>query len=216
MPLDPRLVLASASPRRLDLLRQIGLTPDAVDAAELDESPQPHETPRNLAKRLAAQDTLVFISAVAPCKTPEQLVANVRMAGAVCEALARQLVAGDGLSSPARWSFLEVAATIFNEDLQGGHMRVLAEVIAGTSSTPGLAEAAVLVFNDDRPDPEANNNDRFATMARVDSGLGAGGVPLLAPLVFSAVGLAVLPQKAVVYPLVGLFTAVLIAVSRLL
>ena len=48
-----RLVLASASPRRLDLLSQIGLTPDAVDAAELDESPQPHETPRQLALRLA-------------------------------------------------------------------------------------------------------------------------------------------------------------------
>jgi len=48
-----RLVLASASPRRLDLLGQIGLTPDAVDAAELDETPQPHETPRLLALRLA-------------------------------------------------------------------------------------------------------------------------------------------------------------------
>lgn len=48
-----RLVLASASPRRLDLLSQIGLTPDAVDAAELDESSQPHETPRQLALRLA-------------------------------------------------------------------------------------------------------------------------------------------------------------------
>ncbi|MDP3768131.1 MAG: Maf family protein, partial [Dehalococcoidia bacterium] len=35
---EPRLVLASASPRRLDLLRQIGLVPDAIDAAELDET----------------------------------------------------------------------------------------------------------------------------------------------------------------------------------
>jgi septum formation protein len=50
---QPRLVLASASPRRLGLLSQIGLAPDAVDAAELDESPQPHETPRQLALRLA-------------------------------------------------------------------------------------------------------------------------------------------------------------------
>ncbi len=49
----PRLVLASASPRRLDLLRQIGITPDAVDAADLDESPHPDETPRQLALRLA-------------------------------------------------------------------------------------------------------------------------------------------------------------------
>ncbi|HEY8616052.1 Maf family protein [Phenylobacterium sp.] len=48
-----RLVLASASPRRLDLLRQIGLVPDAVFPAELDESPLKDETPRQLALRLA-------------------------------------------------------------------------------------------------------------------------------------------------------------------
>ncbi|WP_332766809.1 Maf family protein [Phenylobacterium sp.] len=48
-----RLVLASASPRRLDLLRQIGLTPDAVDAAEIDETPFKSETPRQTALRLA-------------------------------------------------------------------------------------------------------------------------------------------------------------------
>jgi septum formation protein len=50
---EPRLVLASASPRRLDLLRQIGLTPDAVEAADLDEAPHSDETPRRLAVRLA-------------------------------------------------------------------------------------------------------------------------------------------------------------------
>lgn len=49
----PRLVLASASPRRLDLLAQIGLAPDAVVAAEIDETPLPNETPRLLALRLA-------------------------------------------------------------------------------------------------------------------------------------------------------------------
>ena len=60
MPEAPRLVLASASPRRLDLLRQIGLTPDAVEAADLDEAPQSDETPRQLAVRLAqAKATLV-------------------------------------------------------------------------------------------------------------------------------------------------------------
>ncbi len=49
----PRLVLASASPRRLDLLRQIGLKPHAVEAAEVDETPLRDETPRLLATRLA-------------------------------------------------------------------------------------------------------------------------------------------------------------------
>ncbi|AQS88685.1 septum formation inhibitor nucleotide-binding protein Maf [Neoasaia chiangmaiensis NBRC 101099] len=49
----PRLILASASPRRLDLLRQIGLTPDGIVAADLDESPRPNELPRPHAQRLA-------------------------------------------------------------------------------------------------------------------------------------------------------------------
>jgi septum formation protein len=53
-PAPQRLVLASASPRRLDLLRQIGVEPDAIDAAELDETPTADETPRRLAVRLAA------------------------------------------------------------------------------------------------------------------------------------------------------------------
>jgi len=50
-----RLVLASASPRRLDLLRQVGLEPDLVAASEIDESPLRDETPRLLALRLAGQ-----------------------------------------------------------------------------------------------------------------------------------------------------------------
>ena len=48
-----RLVLASASPRRLDLLRQAGLAPDAIDPAEIDETAQRGELPRPLALRLA-------------------------------------------------------------------------------------------------------------------------------------------------------------------
>ena len=51
--LQPPLVLASASPRRRDLLAQIGLVPDLIAAADLDETPLPHETPRLLALRLA-------------------------------------------------------------------------------------------------------------------------------------------------------------------
>ena len=58
-----RLVLASASPRRLDLLRQIGLVPDGVRAAEIDESPLPKETPRVMALRLAAAKAAVVAAA---------------------------------------------------------------------------------------------------------------------------------------------------------
>ncbi len=49
----PLLVLASASPRRLELLRQVGLDPDIVDPAECDEAPLPGETPGRLVRRLA-------------------------------------------------------------------------------------------------------------------------------------------------------------------
>ena len=47
------LILASASPRRLDLLRQIGVEPDLVVPAELDESVLDRELPRAHAARLA-------------------------------------------------------------------------------------------------------------------------------------------------------------------
>ena len=49
----PRLVLASGSPRRLTLLAQIGITPDAVRPASIDETPRRAEMPRTLAGRLA-------------------------------------------------------------------------------------------------------------------------------------------------------------------
>lgn len=47
------LILASASPRRLELLAQIGITPDRVIAADVDETPLKDETPRRLVLRLA-------------------------------------------------------------------------------------------------------------------------------------------------------------------
>lgn len=49
----PRLVLASASPRRLMLLSQIGLEPDALRPASIDEAPRRAEMPRSYVARLA-------------------------------------------------------------------------------------------------------------------------------------------------------------------
>lgn len=51
----PRLVLASASPRRLELLQQIGIEPDALLPTDLDETPRKNEMPRRLALRLAEE-----------------------------------------------------------------------------------------------------------------------------------------------------------------
>ena len=50
-----RLILASASQRRLDLLARIGITPDAVVPADIDETPRPGELAAPYAARMAAE-----------------------------------------------------------------------------------------------------------------------------------------------------------------
>src|SRR3546814_7147718 len=57
-----RLILASASPRRLDLLAQIGVTPDAVDPAHIDESPRKGELPADHARRLSNEKAAAVAS----------------------------------------------------------------------------------------------------------------------------------------------------------
>ena len=63
-----RLILGSASPRRRDLLAQIGVTPDAIAPADIDETPRRDELPRRYAERLAAE------KAQAVAAGPEDLV----------------------------------------------------------------------------------------------------------------------------------------------
>ena len=58
----PPFILASSSPRRLSLLKDIGITPDRVVAANIDEAPKQGELPRALALRLAGEKC----NAVAP------------------------------------------------------------------------------------------------------------------------------------------------------
>jgi nucleoside triphosphate pyrophosphatase len=53
----PMLVLASASARRLQLLGQVGIEPDKLLPADIDETPQRRELPRALARRLAHTKT---------------------------------------------------------------------------------------------------------------------------------------------------------------
>lgn len=49
-----RLILSSSSPRRLDLLAQLGVVPDCMAIPDIDETPYKGETPRHYALRLAA------------------------------------------------------------------------------------------------------------------------------------------------------------------
>ena len=59
-----KLVLASGSPRRLQLLAQIGVEPDQLLPTAIDETPKKSELPRNLAKRLARQKAQAAIEAL--------------------------------------------------------------------------------------------------------------------------------------------------------
>lgn len=58
------LVLASASPRRLALLEQVGIKPTALRPATIDETPKKGEMPRNLATRLAREKAEVVAAAL--------------------------------------------------------------------------------------------------------------------------------------------------------
>ncbi len=51
----PTFVLASASPRRVELLAQIGISADIIDPADIDETPLKDELPRVYAKRMAIE-----------------------------------------------------------------------------------------------------------------------------------------------------------------
>jgi septum formation protein len=61
---NARLVLASASPRRLALLSQAGLAPDEVISPDINETPHTGETPRQLALRLAREKCAAALKSV--------------------------------------------------------------------------------------------------------------------------------------------------------
>lgn len=52
---NPSFILASASPRRRDLLASVGVVPDSILPANIDESPHPHEMPPVYAQRIARE-----------------------------------------------------------------------------------------------------------------------------------------------------------------
>jgi septum formation protein len=54
----PKLVLASSSPRRRELIARLGIVPDEVRAADIDETPRKHERPRDYAARMAREKAL--------------------------------------------------------------------------------------------------------------------------------------------------------------
>ena len=70
-----RLILASASPRRLDLLKRIGIVPDAIRPAEIDEMPLKGERPAQHACRMAAEKAAAIAEAGALILAADTVVA---------------------------------------------------------------------------------------------------------------------------------------------
>ncbi|WP_137135734.1 Maf-like protein [Rhizobium sp. FKY42] len=64
MPLDQKFILASGSPRRLDLLNQVGIKPSRLMPMDIDETPRKSEHPRSLARRLSLEKAEAAFAAV--------------------------------------------------------------------------------------------------------------------------------------------------------
>jgi len=75
---QPTLVLASASPRRRELLARLGLTPAAINPADIDETPHKGELPRDYAKRMAREKAQAVASGDAHVLAGDTVVAAGR------------------------------------------------------------------------------------------------------------------------------------------
>jgi len=85
----PKLVLASGSPRRLALLNQVGIAPDALQPADVDEMPVKGELPRACATRLARAKADVALTAV---KLDEALRGSYILAADTVVAVGRRIL----------------------------------------------------------------------------------------------------------------------------
>ena len=86
----PRLILASASPRRLALLQQAGIEPDYLRPASIDETPKKGEVPRTLVRRLARAKAE---AAYAIASRDDQLRGSYILAADTTVAVGRRVVA---------------------------------------------------------------------------------------------------------------------------
>ena len=91
----PRLILASASPRRRELIGRLGIAPQALTAADIDESPHKAELPRAYAQRMAREKALAVPGGEAHVLAGDTVVAVGRriLPKAEDEATARTCIA---------------------------------------------------------------------------------------------------------------------------
>lgn len=83
--IPPELILASASPRRRELLARLGLEPAHIAAADIDETPRKAEIPRSYAQRMAREKALAVFGAA---ESPDAHV----LAGDTVVALGRRIL----------------------------------------------------------------------------------------------------------------------------
>jgi len=85
----PKLVLASGSPRRLGLINQAGIEPDALRPADIDEIPKRGELPRALATRLARAKAEAGLNAI---RLDEELRGSYVVAADTVVAVGRRIL----------------------------------------------------------------------------------------------------------------------------
>src|SRR5581483_318031 len=85
----PKLVLASGSPRRLALINQAGIEPDALQPADVDETPKRGELPRACANRLARAKAEAALAAV---RLDEELRGSYIIAADTVVAVGRRIL----------------------------------------------------------------------------------------------------------------------------
>ncbi len=85
----PKLVLASGSPRRLGLINQAGIEPDALRPADIDEIPKRGELPRALATRLARAKAEAGLNAI---RLDEELRGSYIVAADTVVAVGRRIL----------------------------------------------------------------------------------------------------------------------------
>jgi septum formation protein len=85
----PKIVLASGSPRRLSLLNQAGIEPDALRPADIDETPKRGELPRACATRLARKKAEVALAMV---RADEELKGAFVLAADTVVAVGRRIL----------------------------------------------------------------------------------------------------------------------------
>jgi septum formation protein len=138
-PDSQRLILASASRRRLDLLAQIGLAPHEIAPAAIDETPTRHELPRPLAQRLARAKAAAVLRPGAFVLAAETVVACGRRVMPKAETRA-EVAACLRLLSGRRHHVLTCVVLV---DPAGRHTERVADSVVGFAR---LTEAQILAY----------------------------------------------------------------------